>query len=100
MIHSINTLNKKLDLLTCDSEEKNEIHTVDMSKHIKKSNKKFMSSRGGKLIDKQTIRLRNCTKHISKNITISNDLMYLYGWFVAEGSKKGLTLNINEMMIS
>jgi len=92
-----NLFNKSIDLLNNIKEEFNENkdYIINMSKYIKPPSD-LISSRGGKEIDENLIRLRNCTNPIPKYIKIDNDLMWLYGLFVAEGSNKGLTLNIEE----
>ena len=89
-------IQNKMDFLKT-KELANENYSIDMSKYIKPANpENGHTSRGGAIIDENTVRLRNSTKHIPKIINLSNDLMYLYGWFVAEGSTKGLSMNINE----
>lgn len=89
-------LDKKIDNLTLYNCESNKKYIIDMAKHIHPKNVSIDHSRGGKLFDNNTVRLRNSTKPIPRYISLSNDLMWLYGLFVAEGSNKGIVLNINE----
>lgn len=89
-------LDKKIDNLMLYNRELNKKYIIDMAKHIHPANVNLDHSRGGKLFDNDTVRLRNNTKPIPRYISLSNDLMWLYGLFVAEGSCKGIVLSINE----
>jgi len=93
-----NCLNgKSIDVIENINNSDNEYKTIDMSKFIKESNHKLISSRGGALLDDNMVRLRNNTKEIPRYIELNNEIMWLYGLFIAEGSAKGLALNINEI---
>jgi hypothetical protein len=86
---------KEIDRLRPVENYKEEEYTIDMLQYInKKSNK--LGSRGGKLLENNIVRLTNSSKHTPRYIKLTEDLMWLYGLFVAEGSTKGVVLNINE----
>lgn len=93
-------IDKKMSFLRPKEKEEELQYSIDMSKYIKPANVDLKNSRGGAIIDENYVRLRNSTKKIPKTINITNELMYLYGWFVAEGSSKGLSMNINEYDIA
>lgn len=80
-------INKKVDI------------TLDLAKYVTVANKKLPGSRGGKISDKY-VRLFSNGLSINRYITLNEDLMYLYGLFAAEGSKKGITLNSNEINLA
>lgn len=73
--------------------------TIDLSTHITYRNPNIKSSRGGSFTDDK-VRLSHVTPEIDRFITPDKDLMYLYGVTVAEGSRKGISLNINELDIA
>lgn len=75
----------------------NNIINIDMAKYIHPANNNIKSSRGGKIFGNDEIRLTNSSKHSKRYIKFDEDMAYLYGWFVAEGSRSGLSLNLNEM---
>ena len=65
----------------------------------KPSPKNRGGSRGGKILEDK-IRLNHISGWTNRFINLNSDLMWLYGLVVAEGSKKGITLNINENDLS
>lgn len=101
LVKAIDITGKKMDrLVKKDGKDLNEIYTIDMSKYIHEGNPNLPLSVGGKMISDTEIRLSNNGLHIPRYININEDLMYLYGWFVAEGSTKGLAMNIDELDIA
>ena len=78
------------------SEKENEEYYINLDKYIHTNNPNLMGSRGGRIIDENYVRLRNSTKKVPRQIKVDEDLMWLYGLFVAEGSRKGFSLNIDE----
>lgn len=91
---------KTIDRLKESESDSHEIHTIDLAKYIHKSNPKLPTSVGGRPLTDTSIRLVNNTSEIPRYINLNEQIMYLYGWFVAEGSSKGLTMNINEKNIA
>ena len=101
LIKAKDVVGKKIDRLTkINNENCNEVYTIDMAKYIHENNPDIPLSVGGEIISDTEIRLVNNSVHIPRYININEDLMYLYGWFVAEGSTKGLVMNINEFDIA
>lgn len=94
--NAIDMFDKKIDNLSQHCNVSDKKYIIDMAKYMREANVDLDGSRGGKLFDNNMVRLRNCTKPIPRYISLSNDLMWLYGLFVAEGSRKGIVLNINE----
>lgn len=94
-IHTENMLNRPIDLLTPIAEINDSPVVVDMARWIKPASE-LEGSRGGKILADGTVRLRNCTTPIPRHVLINEDVMWLYGLFVAEGSCKGIVLNISE----
>ena len=94
-IKAENLLNQSVDMIKL-AESIDQSYFLDFSPLMKEANPIFKTSRGGKLFDDGTIRLRNCTPRIPSKIEVTKELMYIYGLFVAEGDSKGYTLNINE----
>nr|DAR20159.1 MAG TPA: DNA-directed RNA polymerase subunit A'' [Caudoviricetes sp.] len=94
-------VNEKIDRLSKKEQNKQfEIPVVDMGRHIRKSNEDNVHSVGGKIFDNNTVRISNCCNPIPRYINLNKELMYLYGWYVAEGSSKSLVMNINELDIA
>lgn len=77
-------------------ENKEDIY-IDLSPYIKENNPILEGSRGGKDFNDGTIRLRNSTKPVNKKIKLTEDIMWLYGVFIAEGSKRGFVFGSTEM---
>ena len=101
LIKARDVVGKRVDRLKkIDNENCNEVYTIDMAKYIHENNPDIPLSVGGEIISDTEIRLVNNSVHIPRYININEDLMYLYGWFVAEGSKKGLVMNIDELDIA
>lgn len=72
---------------------------IDLSTHVTHRNENIKSSRGGSFTDTK-VRLTHVTPEMDRYVTPDVDLMYLYGVTVAEGSRKGISLNINEIDIA
>ena len=67
---------------------------IDFSNYVTKASSK-KSSRGGDF-NETSVRINNTSGWCDRFITIDEDIMWLYGIVVAEGSKKSITLNSNE----
>ena len=101
LVKAVDIIGKKIGRLNKKDEENvNEVYTIDMSKYIHGNNPNLPMSVGGESISETEIRLVNNGKHIPRYININEDLMYLYGWFIAEGSTKGLVMHIDELDIA
>lgn len=81
---------EKIDFLKEDSNfyPKKEL-VVDFEKYMNIRNSNNRWSRGGQ-IKGNKIKLSSSSAYIDKKIKLNEELMYLYGLYVAEGSKKGL----------
>lgn len=99
-VNAIDSIGKQVDCLQADVDKKRQVYTLDMSKYIHEKTADLPGSVGGKLISDTEVRISNSCKSIPRYINITKQLMYLYGWFIAEGSTKGLVMNINEMKIA
>ena len=88
-------LGKEIDTLPVDDGDSTNV-MIDMAKYIHARNPKFKSSRGGKIIGNDEIRLTNSGTHSKRYINFDVDMAYLYGWFVAEGSRSSLTMSSTE----
>ena len=75
----------------------NVIPVIDMAKYIHQANTNLASSRGGKIIDDNEIRLTNSSARSVRYVKFDADMAYLYGWFVAEGSRSCMTLCSDEI---
>lgn len=94
-IQAKNLYNKIIDSVY-ETNGDNSIVTIDMAKYIHKANPNLVSSRGGKIFENDEIRLTNSSAHSKRYIKFDETMAYLYGWYVAEGSRSSLSLNINE----
>ena len=75
-----------------------EIPVTDMAKYIHHANpSKHVSSRGGSIIGDNEIRLTVSGHHSVRYVKFDISMAYLYGWFVAEGSRSSLTMCNNEV---
>ena len=100
-ILAMDLTNEPIDKLQKDSNEyPRKITTIDLKPFIHRPDKTKPYSRGGREDNDTSITLVINGHTIPRYININKDIMYLYGWFVAEGSKKGLVLNINEQHIA
>lgn len=100
-ISAIDLMDKPIDKLQIDNKNyPRKINTIDLKPYIHKPDRQKMFSRGGHVDSSTAITLVIAGHTIPRYININKDIMYLYGWFVAEGSRKGLTLNINEENIA
>ncbi len=95
MIKSKDLLDKKVDLLELKEDFKLENYTIDLAKYVNKADITKKGSRGGK-IEEDRVQLSSSNPFIKRHIKIDEELMWMYGLIVAEGSKKSITLNINE----
>ena len=83
-------LEEKIDFLKEDDNfYSNEELSVDFEKYMNIRNANNRWSRGGQ-IKGEKIKLSSSGAYINKKIKLNEELMYLYGLYVAEGSKKGL----------
>ena len=81
---------EKIDFLKEDNNfYPNEELIVDFEKYMNIRNPNNRWSRGGQ-IKEEKIKLSSSGAYINKKIKLNEELMYLYGLYVAEGSKKGL----------
>lgn len=94
VVEARNLLHKKLDILKQINPLKLE-KTIDLSKYRKISGI-HPNSRGGQIKGKE-YKYSSSSKFMPCEVTINEDLMFFYGLVVAEGDKKGISLNINEI---
>ena len=96
-----NMVNKKIDrLVSQNNHNEAEIVVLDMGQYIHRKDDSNIHSVGGKIFDNNTIRISNSCNPIPRYINLNKELMYLYGWYVAEGSTKSLVMNKNEINIA
>jgi len=99
IVEAINLKNKYLDLSTFDIDL---IKCVNMGNYINKTSRmpgKRGGSSGGS-IKGDKCRLMHTLSWIPKSIELDDDVMWLYGLSVAEGYKRGVSLNRNEKHIT
>lgn len=100
LIKAEDLLNCKLD--TAYFKDKKEKIDIDLSKFInnssRKSNKRGGSSGG--IVKDNFVAFMHTLTPIPRYLTIDEDIMWLYGISVAEGSRRGLSLNIKETDIA
>lgn len=95
-IKAENMLGLNVDLLQSQKDYTQEdLKQLDLAKYVTIANPNKRGSRGG-IVTEDTVKLNSSASHIPRYIKITKDLMWFYGLTVAEGSKKGLTLHINE----
>lgn len=99
-VKALDTIGKQIDCLGIVEEKKRQVYTLDMAQYIHEKTPDLLGSVGGKLLSDTEVRISNSCKSIPRYINLTKQLMYLYGWFIAEGSSKGLAMNINEMKIA
>lgn len=92
VIDAKDTLGTKIDTLCECRDISDEIQYLDMSLYVHKEKQGLIGSRGGKVFEDNTVRITNSSKRIPRFIPVNEELMWLYGLFVAEGDKKGVTL--------
>lgn len=83
-----------IDILKECTDTNNDYPVIDLAQFIQHSTNQ-KGSRGG-TYNKTHVRISNSCKWIPRYLTVDEDVMYLYGIFVAEGSTKGLSLHIDE----
>lgn len=95
-VEAKNLIGKKIDLLEpyTNFEEEENIK-IDLSKYVTVANPNKKGSRGG-IIKENEVKLNSSASYIPRFINVDKDLMWMYGLTVAEGSKKGLSLHIDE----
>jgi hypothetical protein len=93
-------LGKKFDLSAPTINTKM-VSTIDMSKFVQAStrNNKRGGNAGGKVVGNKC-RLNQRCVWIDRTITLTKDLMWLYGLVVAEGSCRGISLHKKEVDIA
>lgn len=77
-----------------------EINVLDMSKYIHPWNSENVHSVGGKIFEDHTVRISNSGRTMPRYINLNTEIMYLYGWYVAEGSNKSLVMHKKELPIA
>ena len=92
-----NMPNKLVDTLPMDTCRSDKFYSIDMAQYIHPANSESSSSRGGRIIGENEIRLTNSSMHSARYVTFDADMAYLYGWFVAEGSRSSLTMCSDEV---
>ncbi len=95
-VEAKNLIGEKIDLLEpyTNFEEKENIK-IDLAKYVTVANPNKRGSRGG-IIKENEVKLNSSASYIPRFINVDKDLMWMYGLTVAEGSKKGLSLHIDE----
>lgn len=95
-VEAKNTLNKNLDLLSKKQINCLDVIQVDLSNFVTSPSPSGRGgAKGGKtLLD--TFRLNHVSGWSNRFINLDADLMWFYGIVVAEGSRKGISLNANE----
>lgn len=96
MVQAKDMVGKRVDVLQSTTDSNSDEIVIDMAKYIKDRDYALKNSRGGRMLDENTVRLRNSTAQIPRYIKVDEDLMWLYGHFIAQGSRKGLSINIEE----
>lgn len=75
----------------------NEEPTIcDMSKYIHYANPKYKNAHNGYITDDNKVILCSHAPAVPRYITLNEDLMWLYGLYVAEGSSKSFVLHEKE----
>lgn len=90
-----NMIGKTIDCLPIDNSNSEDDVVFDAIGYMNIRDKDKVSSRGGKLKGK-LIKISSSGNYFPRYTQINEDLMWLYGLYVAEGSRDGLTLNISE----
>ena len=96
-ICAANMPDKVIDVIPVVQSGTNDVIVIDMAQYIHKANPKRVSSRGGCILNDNEIRLTNSSAHSARYISFDIDMAYLYGWFVAEGSRSNLTMCSDEI---
>lgn len=90
--------NKTIDKLSpINDSDHREINVLDMSKYIHSWNIENVHSVGGKIFEDYTVRISNSGKTMPRYINLNTEIMYLYGWYIAEGSNKSLVMHKKEL---
>jgi len=102
MVMAEDLLESKLDLLESVILKSKKKYTYDLSEFITQPSRDpsgYRGSRGGKFTEDK-VRLNHCSGWCDRYITLDNDLMWMYGLTVAEGSYKSLCLHKDETEIA
>lgn len=97
LIRADKCINKKLYISKHDDIDNNKI--IDLAKYINESSR-LPNKRGGSsggIVENDKVAFMHTLTKIPRYLKLNEDIMWLYGISVAEGSKKGLTLHINEI---
>lgn len=86
---------KNIDYLSATLINETEKYVIDMGKYVNPK-KDIPGSRGGKFLPDGRIMLKHNSVPIQRYISLTPELMFAYGLYVAEGSTRNYTLNINE----
>ena len=92
-----NMPDKVIDVIPVVQSGTNDVIVIDMAQYIHKANPNLVSSRGGCILNDNEIRLTNSSAPSARYIMFDIDMAYLYGWFVAEGSRSNLTMCSDEI---
>ena len=92
-----NMPDKVIDVIPVVQSGTNDVIVIDMAQYIHKANPNVVSSRGGCILNDNEIRLNNSSSRSARYIMFDIDMAYLYGWFVAEGSRSNLTMCSDEI---
>ena len=92
-----NMPDKVIDVIPVVQSGTNDAIVIDMAQYIHKANPNVVSSRGGCILNDNEIRLTNSSARSARYIMFDIDMAYLYGWFVAEGSRSNLTMCSDEI---
>ena len=92
-----NMPDKVIDVIPVVQSGTNDVIVIDMAQYIHKANPNVVSSRGGCILNDNEIRLTNSSSRSARYIMFDIDMAYLYGWFVAEGSRSNLTMCSDEI---
>ena len=80
----------------CIVDNESDYEVVDMSEYITTRNENNRFSRSGSF-DDNWVKMGSSSKRGKRFVTIDEDVAWLYGLVVAEGSSRGITLNSTEM---
>lgn len=92
----IEAINSKQVKLKYGKSVETNIEYIDFINYMNLRKINVPGSRGGKVVSDNKIKLSHLSPIVNRYIMIDKDLMYLYGWIVAEGDKGSVTLHINE----
>ena len=100
-VKAIDLINKNIDTISCVNQPVNiPKYKIDLAKYVTKPNKVGKGgSVGGKILANK-VRLNHSGGWCDRSISLDEDIMWLYGLIIAEGSSRHISLNISETDIS